>query len=86
MSAADPVRVVTVPASTIPEVLPSSVFNTDAAIDVSVIVTSVFQISFNSFGRDPSLSSVLIQIESTPCNHEQTNKHIYNVLPEYPKP
>ena len=41
MSAADPVRVVTVPASTIPEVLPSSVFNTDAAIDVSVIVTAV---------------------------------------------
>ena len=38
ISAADPVRVVTVPASTIPEVLPSSVFNTDAAIDVSAIV------------------------------------------------
>ena len=40
ISAADPVRVVTVPASTIPEVLPSSVFNTDAEIDISVIVTA----------------------------------------------
>ena len=40
MSSAVPVRVVTVPASTIPEVFPSSVFNTDAVIDVSLIVTA----------------------------------------------
>ena len=40
ISATDPVKVLTVPASIIPEVLPSSVFNNDAVIDVSVIVTA----------------------------------------------
>ena len=41
MASAVPVRFVTRNGSIVPEVLPSSEFNTDAAIDVSVIVTAV---------------------------------------------
>ena len=40
IASAVPISAVTVPASTVPEVLPSSVFNTDAVIDVSLIVTA----------------------------------------------
>ena len=41
-AAAEPVRVVTVPAFTLPEVLPSTVLRVDALIEVSVKVTASF--------------------------------------------